>query len=122
MAPERFEDVEPGLLPLEWYPPTVRVGRLYRFPRLFRPTRQEEAARDLGRDRRDRLGSVALLGDEGIDVTLGVSYLLERQADGAISVTRSEFICVDRPTAPVSDHLAFRLSWRLDRRLRELHE
>src|SRR4051812_27473912 len=75
LASQRFENLDPGVLPLELGPiPAVVaapvLGRLDRPPRFFNAAGGKQAPRDVGGDLRRFPGFFLVLIDEGVDVAL----------------------------------------------------
>src|SRR5260370_20726125 len=79
--PDSIEHIDPRILPFEFGPTALpELGRFDRLPSLFRATRPEQSLGDTCGDLWHLPRLFVILADESINVALGVSDLLQRQA------------------------------------------
>ena len=110
-SPERLQGIDPRILPLEVRPtPAAGFAMLRRFDdrqRLLGPTGRQKPLPDLGGDFGNPTGLFIVLGNEGIDVPLGVGDVLQGQIDGAPPGMLGHLVFVDRTAWSIADGAPF---------------
>src|SRR5664279_6218912 len=99
--------------PLKAFPTeTLRfVFAIDRAPGLLDTTGLEKSAGNFGRNSWYGPGLFALLSDERVNIALGVSNFLQRQADGALAPVTGDLVGIEGTTGAPADHFTILVFW-----------